>query len=176
MKREQIKGILPGIADEQLQQVMDLHGADIEAHKQSIATLTAERDAARAHLADANTKLAGYDPEWQQKAQQARQQADQKVKALQAQYAAGNAAAALRFTSAAARRAFMADLEAKNLPLQEDGSLLGFDDFVSSYKKADPAAFVQDGYPNVKDGGDPASKPAGSAREQFAAWFEQAIK
>ena len=29
------------------------------------------------------------------------------------------------------------------------------------------------GYPTVKDGGDPAKKPSGSTRDQFAAWFEQ---
>lgn len=29
-------------------------------------------------------------------------------------------------------------------------------------------------YPAVKDGGEPSGRPAGSAREQFAAWFEQA--
>lgn len=32
------------------------------------------------------------------------------------------------------------------------------------------------GYPTVKDGGDPAKKMTGSTSEQFAAWFEQAMK
>lgn len=32
------------------------------------------------------------------------------------------------------------------------------------------------GYPTVKDGGDPAKKTTGSTSEQFAAWFEQAMK
>lgn len=47
MKREEVKGIIPGITDEQLGQIMDLHGADIERQKQQITTLTTERDAAR---------------------------------------------------------------------------------------------------------------------------------
>ena len=73
MKREDVKGIVPDITEEQLQQIMDLHSGDIGSHKQSIATLTAERDAAREQLADANKKLEGYDPEWKTKATQAQQ-------------------------------------------------------------------------------------------------------
>ena len=71
----------------------------------------------------------------------------------------------------------MADLKAKGLTLQDDGKLLGFDDFVKSYKETDPGTFAQEtGYPAVKDGGDPAKTPTGSTREQFAAWFNQVIK
>lgn len=40
----------------------------------------------------------------------------------------------------------MADLAAKNLPLQGD-SLLGFDDFVKSYRENDPGAFAADTKP-----------------------------
>ena len=56
---------------------------------------------------------------------------------LQAGYAAQNAATGLHFTSASAKKAFMADLAAKKLPLQGD-SLLGFDDFVKTYRENDP--------------------------------------
>ena len=56
MKREEVKGIIPGITDEQLQQLMDLHGNDIERQKQQITTLTTERDAARTQLGEANVK------------------------------------------------------------------------------------------------------------------------
>lgn len=64
MKREEVKGILPDITDEQLTKIMDLHGADIERQKQTITTLTTERDAARTQLGEANKKLEGYDPDW----------------------------------------------------------------------------------------------------------------
>lgn len=177
MKREDVKGIVPNITEEQLQQIMDLHSSDIGSHKQSIDTLKAERDAARTQLADANKKLEGYDPEWKTKADQARQQAEQQVAEMKAGYAATSAASSLKFTSDSAKKAFLADLNAKKLPLQDDGTLLGFDDFVKSYKETDPGAFAQEtGYPAVKDGGDPAKTPTGSTREQFAAWFNQVIK
>ena len=177
MKREDVKGIVPNITEEQLQQIMDLHSSDIGSHKQSIDTLKAERDAARTQLADANKKLEGYDPEWKTKADQARQQAEQQVAEMKAGYAATSAASSLKFTSDSAKKAFLADLNAKKLPLQDDGTLLGFDDYVASYKKSDPGAFAKEqGYPAVKDGGDPAKTPTGSTRDQFAAWFNEQFK
>ena len=176
MKREDVKGIVPNITEEQLQQIMDLHSSDIGSHKQSIDTLKAKRDAARTQLADANKKLEGYDPDWKQKAADAQQQADQQVAELKARFAETRAAAGLKFSSESARKAFMADLAAKKLTPQDDGTLLGFDEYLSSYKKNDPGAFAQEsGYPTVKDGGDPAKTPTGSTREQFAAWFNQVV-
>ena len=145
MKREDVKAIIPGITEEQLQQLMDLHSDDIGTHKQSIDTLKAERNAARTQLADANKKLEGYDPEWKTKADQARQQAEQQVAEMKAGYAATSAASSLKFTSDSAKKAFMADLKAKKLPLQDDGTLLGFDDYVKSYKQTDPGAFAPEG-------------------------------
>lgn len=175
MKREEVKRIVPNITEEQLQQIMDLHSSDIGIHKQSIDTLKAERDAARTQLADANKKLEGYDPEWKAKAEKAESDAKAQVAALQNDFAAQSAVAGVNFSSESAKKAFLADLKAKNFPLQE-GKLLGFDEYLSSYKKNDPGAFAQEsGYPTVKDGGDPAKTPTGSTREQFAAWFNQVV-
>lgn len=88
MKREEVKEIIPGITDGQLQQIMDLHGADIERQKQAIAALTIERDAARTQLDEAGKKLEGYDPDWKAKAEDAQRQADAKIAALESGYAA----------------------------------------------------------------------------------------
>lgn len=141
MKREEVKGIIPGITDEQLQQVMDLHGADIERQKQTITTLTAERDTARNNLSDANKKLEGYDPEWRTKAEKAENDAKAQVEELQKDFAAQTAAAGVKFSSESAKRAFLSDLKAKKLPLQ-DGKLLGFEDYLKSYRESDPDAFA----------------------------------
>ena len=143
MKREEVKGIIPGITDEQLQQVMDLHGADIERQKQTITTLTTERDAARTQLSDANKKLEGYDPEWKTKAEKAENDAKAQVAAMQQDFAAQTAAAGVKFSSESAKRAFLFDLKAKKLPLQ-DGKLLGFEDYLKSYRESDPDAFAQE--------------------------------
>ena len=175
MKTEDLKAL--GLNDDQVQRVFAMNGEDMNGLKASIATLTAERDAARAQLDDANKKLEGYDPEWKTKATQAQRQAEQQIAELKASHAAASAAAGIKFSSESAKKAFLADLTAKKLTLQDDGTLLGFDDFVKSYKQADPGAFAQEGgYPAVKDGGDPNKTPTGSTREQFAAWFNQVVK
>lgn len=174
MKRDEVKAIVPSITDEQLTQIMDLHGADIESQKQTITTLTTERDAARTQLGEANKKLEGYDPDWKSKAEKAENDAKAQVAELHSEFAAQTAVSALKFSSESAKKAFLADLKAKKLPLQ-DGKLLGFDDFLADYKKTDPSAFAS-GYPNVKDGGDPNNKPGGSPRDQFAEWFNQVTK
>lgn len=174
MKREEVKAIFPDITDEQLTKIMDIHGADIERQKQTITTLTTERDAARTQLGEANKKLEGYDPDWKAKAEKAENDAKAQVAALQSDFAAESAVSGVRFSSESARKAFLADLKAKKLTMQ-DGKLLGFDDFLADYKKTDPNAFTSS-YPNVKDGGDPIHIPGGTARDQFAAWFDQVNK
>lgn len=47
----------------------------------------------------------------------------------------------LKFTSNSAKKAFLADVIAKDLQVEGD-KLLGFDDFVSAYKEQDSGAFV----------------------------------
>lgn len=143
MKTDELKAL--GLSDDQVQRVFALHGEDVNGLKTTIATLTAERDTARTSLGEANKKLEGYDPDWKQKAADAQQQAEQQIAGIKARYAAASAADALKFTSESAKKAFLSDLAAKKLPLQDDGKLLGFDDFVKSYKESDPGAFAPDG-------------------------------
>lgn len=165
MKTEDLKAL--GLSDEQVQRVFAMNGEEMNGLKASVATLTAERDTARTSLADANKKLEGYDPEWKAKAAQAQQQADQKVAELKAGYAADSAASGLKFTSDSAKKAFLSDLKAKNLPLQDDGTLLGFDDYVASYKKTDPGAFAPEGgLPRVS--GSATGTPAGPTTNEQA--------
>ena len=172
MKTEELKAL--GLNDEQVQKVFAMNGADIERKNQTIATLNAERDTARTQLGEANKKLEGYDPDWKTKSENAARQARQQVEALQSDFAAQSAVSGLKFSSESAKKAFLAELKAKKLTLQE-GKLLGFDDFLADYRKTDPGAFAS-GYPNVKDGGDPTHTPGGTPRDQFAAWFDQVTK
>ena len=77
MKREDLAAL--GLGEDVVDKVMALHGADIEALKRDKATLTAERDAARTQLGEANGKLEGYDPDWKAKAAQAQADAQAQV-------------------------------------------------------------------------------------------------
>lgn len=144
MKREEVKTLAPGLTDEQLDGIMRMNGADIEGLKSASAALQARYEAAAAQLAQANEKLAGYDPDWQSKAAAAEAAARQQVQAAAAGYAAERAAGALQFSSESAKRAFLADLAEKKLPLEND-RLLGFDDFVKDYRQRDPGAFLSEG-------------------------------
>ena len=117
MKREFIKELLPEIAKEALDAIMAENGKDIERQKQAAEALTAERDDLKARLEEASGKLEGYDPEWKAKAEQAQKDAEAKVAALERRQLLGQQAAAIKFSSESARRAFLADLEAKGLPL-----------------------------------------------------------
>ena len=49
----------------------------------------------------------------------------------------------LKFSSNSARKSFMNDLKAKELKFEDD-KLVGFDDFVNSYKESDPDAFIEE--------------------------------
>ena len=55
----------------------------------------------------------------------------------------------LKFSSNSAKKAFMSDLKAKNLSI-ENGKILGFDDFVNAYKEQDAGAFITEN-PSLKN-------------------------
>ena len=160
MKTEDLKAL--GLNDDQVQKVFAMNGTDMNDLKQQVTTLTTERDAARSQLGEANKKLEGYDPEWIAKAEKAENDAKEQVAALQNDFAAQTAMSAVKFSSESAKKAFLADLKAKKLPLQE-GKLLGFDDYLANYKKNDPGAFAPEGgLPRMAAGtsGQPASPTA----------------
>lgn len=144
MKREDVKARIPGITDEQLQWLMDENGADINAEKQRTAAAEGKLATLTGQLSTANTKLEGYEPNWKNQVEAAQQAAAARVAELESGYAAERAVSGLRFSSESAKKAFLADLAAKKLPLQ-DGKLLGFDEFAKSYKEADPGAFLPEG-------------------------------
>lgn len=59
------------------------------------------------------------------------------------EFAVRERAGALKFTSAAAKKAFIQDAIGKEFKMDGE-TLLGFDDYVAKYKADDPAAFVAD--------------------------------
>ena len=65
----------------------------------------------------------------------------------------------LKFSSNSAKKAFMSDLKAKKLSM-ENGKILGFDDFVNAYKEQDAGAFITERTDIKKD----EPKPSFSAK------------
>lgn len=107
MKREDVSKLIPGITPEQLEGIMNLHGADLTAKTNEINTLKAEKTALEGQLSTANGKLEGYDPEWKTKAEQAKTDAANQVAALEKGYALERKAAGLKFSSESAKRHFL---------------------------------------------------------------------
>lgn len=146
MKREDLTAL--GITDSTVvDKIMEAHGKDITKLQNSVNTLTTERDGLNTRLGEANGKLEGYDPEWKTKAETAKTTAETKLKDMQYDFAVKGIAGNLKFTSKAAESGFVSALKAKKLPLQEDGKILGFDDFKTGYEKEDPGAFLSDKTP-----------------------------
>lgn len=152
MKREDIKKLFPNATEDQVDQVMNLHSADVGAHKNTITTLTTERDSLKTQLDAANNEIKSYKDldvegikqkaaEWETKYNTDTQKLKDQLAAEQYGYSVKDAVSGLKFSSTAAKNQFVSDLTAKKLPLQE-GKLLGLDDYVKAYKEQDPGAFV----------------------------------
>ena len=141
MKREELKAM--ELSDEVIQKIMDIHGADIERQKETLAALETERDSLKTRLDEANGKLEGYDPEWKEKAAQAENEAKQEMERVRRGYTIREQVSGIKFSSDAAKRAFISDLESQN-PAIQDGKVLGLTDFVEKYKERDPGAILPD--------------------------------
>lgn len=133
-------------------------------------TMQIQRDTLQTQLDEANRKLEGYDLQWKSKAEEARQEADAAVEKVKRGYLLRDLTAGLKFSSESARRAFLADLEAKNLPMQEE-KLLGLDDFVKQYRENDPGAFASEEKPPSFSGPTPGPAGGGTAKDQANAAF-----
>lgn len=132
-------------------QVTDLKGqltqrdTDMEGLKTQLAA--AQTDAGK--LKDVETQLTTL----QGKYDKATKDFDAKFAAQSYEFAVKDAVSRLKFSSESAKRAFTEDALAKKLPI-EDGKLMGFDDFVGSYKTKDPGAFAADNSGNSGAGGE----------------------
>ena len=109
MKRDEIKQIIPGITQEQLDSIMNLHSADVGEKVNKISTLEAEKTTLTTQLEAANGKLEGYDPEWKTKAEQAKTDAANQLAEMQRSFAIEKKASSLKFSSESAKKAFLAD-------------------------------------------------------------------
>lgn len=142
MKREDVSKIIPGITPEQLDSIMNLHGADITAKANEITTLKAEKTTLTEQLNTANGKLEGYDPEWKAKAEQAKTDAASQVAALEKGYALERKAAGLKFSSESARKAFLAEAKAQNFAMK-DGEILALMTMSRPSRTQTPAPFCR---------------------------------
>lgn len=122
--------------------------------KDKFDAMQTERDTFRTQLETANTTIQSYKDmdidgikqsakDWETKYNADTQMLRDKLADMEYGHTVETAVAGLKFTSTAAKKAFVADLTAKKLTVQ-DGKLLGLDDFVNAYKQSDPSAFASE--------------------------------
>lgn len=154
MKREFLTELLPDADSAVIDKIMAEQAKDAEAQENTIASLTTERDGLKDQLAAANNEIKSYKDmdidgikakasEWETKYNTDTEALKNQLAEAQYGFAVKDSVSGMNFTSASAKKAFIADLTAKKLPLQE-GKLLGLEDFVKSYKESDPGAFASE--------------------------------
>lgn len=126
-------------------------------------------------LTKANTEIQSYKDmdiesikqsvtDWETKYNTDTQALQDKLAKKDYEYKVKDKVSGLKFTSESAKKSFMADLIAKDLKLEND-TILGFDDFVKSYKETDPNAFENEQKPPQFSNGNnqPTSNIGGDA-------------
>ena len=175
MKREDVKNKIPGITDEQLNWLMQENGSDITREKSAAAALQAQVATAQ----DGLKAFGAHKPEDFAAAQQQIAQLQQQMQAQADGFAFDHALdTAILGKQGRSVKAVRALLDVDALKGSKDLTA-DIAQALEAAAKANPWAFgeVQPaGYPAVKDGGEGGKTPTGSAREQFAAWAEQALK
>ncbi|NLI20770.1 MAG: hypothetical protein GX418_04400 [Clostridiales bacterium] len=177
MKREELEKL--GLTKEQIDAVMGIHGADVEAHKavlkgrdDDLAALRQDVAAKETQITDlagqlkkrdedmkALQKDAGASAELQTKLADLQGKYDGDTKALQAKleqqrydYAAEQLFVGVPFASKLARKAAIEEFKGKGYKLTEDGkSFVGADGYIDALKKDDPAAFLPEKPPEPKE-------------------------
>lgn len=133
MKREELKTL--ELTDEQIGEIMKMHGKDIESQKQQAQTALTKAEQLEQQLQEAAKTIDGFKEldvdgvkkaaeDWRVKAEQAQEEAESRVKTLQFDYALNEA---LRTAKAKNPKAVRALLNTEELELAKDGSLVGLD-------------------------------------------------
>lgn len=107
--------------------------------KDKYSALEAERNALKTQLSEANTKLKGYDPEWEAKAEQARKDAEAQVGKVKFDYALDAALTAAKVRNPKAVRPFL-DL---NLMKLDGETISGLEEQLNRIRTSDGYLFAE---------------------------------
>lgn len=166
MKRDDLKKIKveeKELTDEAVNEILKLYNASVKEKDEQISTLTTERDSYKMSLDETKEKLnnlstndedlekvKGELAELKTKYETDTKDLNEKLSKNKYDSKVKELTSDLKFSSESAKKTFIRDLEDKGLKLEND-KILGFDDFVTSYKEQDPNAFVKE--ENKKDSG-----------------------
>jgi len=166
MKREDLKAL--ELTDEAIDEIMKLHGKDIEAHKAQLTEAEKQRETLQGQLEEANQAIEGFKEldvdgikaaadDWKTKAEQAKTEAQVEIQKLKFDHALEGA-----LTEAKAKnpKAVKALLNFDELKLsQEDGSIIGLDKQLEKVKSENDYLFESEQLtPKIVTGGQGKTK------------------
>ena len=152
-----------GLSGDVINQIMTLHGKDIEGHKSKLAEAVSTADALKKQLADANGQIEGFKDlkpdelkkaadDWKAKFETAQTEAAAQVTKLKFDHALDGALTAAKVRNPKALKALL-DGEALKLD-EKDGSILGLDKQLEALQKSDAYLFAEaDDTPRIVTGG-----------------------
>lgn len=150
MKKEDLTKL--GIAEDIADQILAIHGKDIEKHKTANTTAQAEIDALKTQLTEASAAIEGFKKldvdgikaaadEWKTKAEQAEAARVAEVNRLKFDHALDGALTGAKAKSAKAVKAL---LNMDDLKLSDDGKIIGLDDQLKTVKEQNDYLFESD--------------------------------
>ena len=153
MKREFLQSL--NLEKEVIDQIMGEHGKSVEAQKQAVTTSTAEKDAIKALLDEANKQIETFKTldvegikksaeEYKTKFEQAQTESNEKLATMQFNYALDKA-----LTGAKAKDPKLVEvlLDRSTLKLDETGAIKGLDAQLETIKKERDYLFAAEGTP-----------------------------
>ncbi|MGI6663889.1 MAG: phage scaffolding protein [Christensenellaceae bacterium] len=169
MKVEFLKEL--GLEQEVIDKIMAEKGKAFAEIERENADLKEAKETLETQLVEANTTIESFKEmdvetikrevdDWKEKAEQAETAAAERIAEIEYERAIEKAMAGLKFSSNSAKKQFERDVKEKGLTL-ENGALLGFDDYVKTYKDQDEKAFAseeEEGKPKFSSGSAPTPK------------------
>ena len=147
VKAKAIKNIFSEATEEQVNAISKLMEKQANEYGEEIENLREQLTAANKQIKEFQSmnidEIKASAAAWQEKYAASEKAWNEKLAGLKYEAAAKDAIADIKFSSNSAKRAFLSDLEAKKLPLEND-KITGFSDFLNSYKESDPDAFISE--------------------------------
>lgn len=154
LKELKVEGLEEGLPANVIDAIMKEYGTSVQAKDQEIDTLTTEKEGLSNQLKEANDKIKGFADvdvdklkqeitDWETKYKTDTENLKNEISKKDYDFKLNEVVKDLEFSSNGAKKSFIEDLKAKELKF-EDNKLVGFADFLKSYKENDPNAFKKE--------------------------------
>lgn len=154
LKDLKVEGLENGLPADVIDAIMKEYGTSIQSKDQEIETLKTEKDGLSNQLKEANTKIEGFKDvdvnklneeieSWKTKYNTDTENLKKEISKKDYDFKLNEVVKDLQFSSNGAKKSFIEDLKAKELKFEDD-KLIGYNEFLKSYKESDPDAFKKE--------------------------------